>query len=116
MKRIFRPLIPALIALAGGDTIRCAPYVLFGTQALSDLALEALRDRRACLLANHGMIALGTDLDHAYAVTAEVESLCEQYWRVLQAGEPCLLTPAEMAEVIERFKHYGSWRDQSGSQ
>ena len=105
-----------MIALAGGDTIRCAPYVLFGTQALSDLALEALRDRRACLLANHGMIALGTDLDHAYAVTAEVESLCEQYWRVLQAGEPCLLTPAEMAEVIERFKHYGSWRDQSGSQ
>ncbi len=99
-----------MIALAGGDTIRCAPYALFGTQALSDVALEALQDRKACLMANHGMIALGRDLDQAFSITVEVEALCEQYWRVLQMGAPNLLTPAEMAEVTERFKSYGAWK------
>jgi Ribulose-5-phosphate 4-epimerase and related epimerases and aldolases len=76
-----------MIALTGGDSIRCAPYALFGTQALSDTALAALQGRKACLLANHGMIALGRDLDDALAVTVEVETLCEQYWRALQAGD-----------------------------
>ena len=103
-----------MIALAGGDTIRCAPYALFGTQALSDAALQALRDRKACLLANHGMIALGRDLPQAFSITVEVEALCEQYWRVLQTGAPCLLTPAEMAEVTERFKSYGAWKTSAG--
>lgn len=98
-----------MIAVAGGDNIRCAPYALFGSQALSDAALAALQDRRACLLANHGMIALGRDLDQALAVAVEVETLCEQYWRALQAGEPRLLSPAQMAEVMEQFKGYGSW-------
>jgi L-fuculose-phosphate aldolase len=99
-----------MIALAGGDSIRCAPYALFGTQQLSEGALLALEGRKACLLANHGMIALGRDLDQAFSMTVEVEALCEQYWRVLQAGEPNLLTPTEMAEVIERFKRYGAWK------
>ncbi len=99
-----------MIAMAGGDSIRCAPYALFGTQALSDAALLALRDRRACLLANHGMIALGRDLTAALAVAVEVESLCEQYWRALQVGEPHLLSEGEMAEVFERFRSYGSSR------
>ena len=80
-----------MIAAVGGDTIRCAPYALFGSQALSDNALAALIDRKACLLANHGMIALGRDLDDALAVTVEVENLCEQYWRALQLGEPHIL-------------------------
>lgn len=70
-----------MIAVAGGRTIRCAPYALFGTQALSDRALVALEGRKACLLANHGMIALGRDLDEALAISIEVESLCEMYWR-----------------------------------
>ena len=96
-----------MIAAAGGATIRCAPYALFGTQALSDHVLAAIRDRNACLLANHGMIAAGRDLDHALSVCIEVESLCEQYWRARQIGEPTLLTAAQMAEVIERFKSYG---------
>ncbi len=104
-----------MIALAGGDNIRCAPYALFGTQALSDAALEALRDRRACLLANHGMIAVGRDLDHALSVALEVETLSEQYWRSLQAGEPILLTPQEMAEAIEQFKGYGQWKQPQNS-
>lgn len=99
-----------MIAVAGGDTVRCAPYALFGTQALSDGALEALHDRRACLLANHGMIAIGRDLDQALSIAVEVETLCEQYWRAIQVGEPQLLSDAQMAEVREQFKDYGSWK------
>jgi L-fuculose-phosphate aldolase len=98
-----------MIAVAGGDNIRCAPYALFGSQALSDHALAALIDRKACLLANHGMIALGKDLDDALAVTVEVENLCEQYWRTLQLGEPHLLSEAEMRDVFQQFKGYGKW-------
>ena len=98
-----------MIAVVGGDTIRCAPYALFGSQALSDNALAALVDRKACLLANHGMIALGRDLDDALAVTVEVENLCEQYWRALQLGEPHILSEAEMRDVFQQFKGYGKW-------
>ena len=99
-----------MIAVVGGDTIRCAPYALFGSQALSDNALAALIDRKACLLANHGMIALGRDLDDALAMTVEVENLCEQYWRILQINpNPPLLTEQEMHEVFQQFKGYGKW-------
>ena len=98
-----------MIAVVGGDTIRCAPYALFGSQALSANALAALIDRKACLLANHGMIALGRDLDDALAVTVEVENLCEQYWRALQLGEPHILSEAEMRDVFQQFKGYGKW-------
>jgi L-fuculose-phosphate aldolase len=99
-----------MIAVVGGDTIRCAPYALFGSQALSDNALAALQDRKACLLANHGMIALGRDLEDALAVTVEVENLCEQYWRILQLNpNPPLLSEAEMREVFQQFKGYGKW-------
>ncbi len=99
-----------MIAVAGGDTIRCAPYALFGSQALSDNALIALTDRKACLLGNHGMIALGADLDDALALTIEVENLCEQYWRILQINpNPPLLNEAEMREVFQQFKGYGKW-------
>lgn len=100
-----------MIALVGGDSIRCALYALFGSQALSDAALHALDQRKACLLANHGMIALGRDLDQALDVAVAVETLCEQYWRALQIGEPHLLTEQEMAEVFEQFKGYGKWAE-----
>lgn len=106
------PSFHYMIALAGGDSIRCAPYALFGSQALSDVAVAALHERKACLLANHGMIALGRDLDEALAVAVEVETLCEQYWRALQVGEPHLLSAQEMAEVMEQFKGYGRWKKQ----
>ena len=96
-----------MIAMAGGTTIRCAPYALFGTQELSDHALAALRGRKACLLANHGMIAAGHDLEDAMAVCTEVESLCEQYWRARQLGEPRHLGDDEMQRVLEKFKTYG---------
>lgn len=105
------PAFHYMIAVAGGSDIRCAPYALFGTQRLSDAALRALHGRAACLLANHGMIALGRDLEHALSVAQEVETLCEQYWRALQIGEPHLLSEAEMAEVMEQFRGYGSWGD-----
>jgi len=96
-----------MIAVAGGDSIRCAPYALFGSQQLSDLALQALQDRKACLLGNHGQLALGSDLAEALAVAVEVESLCAQYWTALQVGEPVLLTTAQMRDVLEQFKGYG---------
>lgn len=96
-----------MIAAAGGSTIRCAPYALFGTQELSDHALAALTDRKACLLANHGMIAIGRNLGEALALCVEVESLCEQYWRARQIGEPRHLSETEMAAVMEKFKTYG---------
>ena len=110
----FRQDIPPfhyMIALAGGDTIRCAPYALFGSQGLSDGALAALQNRKACLLANHGMIAVGETLEKALYITQEVETLCEQYLRALQVGKPVLLNDEEMTLVIERFKSYGSWAE-----
>jgi L-fuculose-phosphate aldolase len=98
-----------MIAVVGGDTIRCADYALFGTQALSDLAIAALKDRRACLLANHGMIAVGKNLEQALYIAKEVEVLCEQYWRAIQIGEPSILNTQEMNAVFDQFKDYGSW-------
>jgi L-fuculose-phosphate aldolase len=99
-----------MIAVAGGDTVRCAPYALFGSQSLSDEALIALRERKACLLAHHGMIALGRDLNDALAVAVEVENLCEQYWRILQVSHPKMLTRDQMEEVFHQFKGYGNWK------
>ncbi len=110
----FRCDMPAfhyMIALAGGDSIRCAPYALFGSQQLSDNALLALQDRKACLLSNHGMIAVGETLEKAFYITQEVETLCEQYLRALQAGEPYILSQQEMIDVQEKFKGYGSWAE-----
>jgi L-fuculose-phosphate aldolase len=100
------PAVHYMIAMAGGNSIRCTPYTVFGEQTLSDHALEALRDRKACLLGNHGMIALGGDLADALAVTVEVEFVCEIYWRTLQAGEPKILTTQQMHEVSQKFVAY----------
>ena len=97
------PAVHYMIAMAGGDNIRCTPYSVFGEQELSDHALEALHGRKACLLGNHGMIALGTDLEDALSVAQEVEFVCEVYWRALSAGEPHLLSPLQMHEVDAKF-------------
>jgi L-fuculose-phosphate aldolase len=101
------PAFHYMVAVAGGADIRCASYATFGTQALSDAAVAALADRRACLLANHGMIALGATLDAALALAVEVETLAEMYWRALQIGEPILLSAEEMAVVLAKFATYG---------
>ncbi len=101
------PAFHYMVAVAGGRDIRCAPYETFGTQGLADLAVAAMADRRACLLANHGMIAGGASLPDALALAVEVEGLAEVYWRALQLGEPPLLSDAEMDDVLERFRTYG---------
>lgn len=110
------PAFHYMIAVAGGDSIRCTPYAIFGGQELSDLALQALQDRKACLLGNHGMIALGVDLADALAVAVEVESLCEQYWIALQLGQPNILSASQMNAVLEKFKGYGRAQDRQGEQ
>lgn len=96
-----------MIARFGGDTLRCAAYATFGTQALSDAAISAMQARRACLLANHGMLVFGCDLAQALDLGVELETLCEQYWRACQLGEPVLLDATEMATVLEKFGSYG---------
>lgn len=106
-----RPEIPPfhyLIALFGGTTVRCARYATFGTQELSDAVVAALQDRRACLLANHGMVVHGNDLAHALLLAVQFETLCEHYWRTCQLGEPVLLSEAEMAAASEQFARYAT--------
>jgi len=100
------PAVHYMIAMAGGNSIPCTPYSVFGEQELSDHALAALQGRKACLLGNHGMIALGTDLADALAVAEEVEFVCEIYWRTLQAGGPHILTAQQMHDVKLKFVEY----------
>lgn len=102
------PAFHYMVAMAGGRDIRCAPYATYGTQTLSDYAVQALAGRKACLLGNHGMIVLGPDLKQALSLAVEVESLAEQYWRALQIGQPNILSDAEMDVVLEKFKTYGA--------
>ena len=101
------PSFHYMVARAGGRDIRCAPYRTFGTQALADQVVAAMEGRRACLLANHGMVAAGGSLAEALALAVEVEALAEIYWRALQLGAPALLSPREMDAVLVRFTTYG---------
>jgi L-fuculose-phosphate aldolase len=96
-----------MVAVAGGRDIRCAPYATYGTEELSRHAVEALKGRKACLLANHGLIALGKDLAAALKLAVEVETLAAMYWRALQVGEPALLDAREMTRVLKKFSTYG---------
>jgi L-fuculose-phosphate aldolase len=105
-----RKSIPAfhyVIAIAGGDSIRCADYATFGTTELSKYVVEALKDRKACLLANHGMIAMDKDIPSAFKMALEVEELAKQYYYSLQIGEPVILDDEEMKIIQEKFKSYG---------
>jgi L-fuculose-phosphate aldolase len=101
------PPIHYMIACAGGDTIRCAPYATFGTQELSEHAVRALEDRLACLLEHHGMIAVGPSLSKAMWLAVEVETLARQYHGCLQIGTPRLLPKAEIKNVLGRITGYG---------
>ncbi|MEM7227091.1 MAG: class II aldolase/adducin family protein [Pseudomonadota bacterium] len=105
------PAFHYMVAVAGGDTIRCAPYATFGGERLSRNALAALKGRSACLLANHGLIACAASLPKALALAVEVEELAAQYLLALQAGRPTLLSKAEMKRVLAKFNApdgYGS--------
>lgn len=101
------PAFHYMVALAGGDRIACARYESFGTHALSVAMIEALGERNACLLANHGQIAGGPTLKKALSVAEGVEDLADQYLSSLALGEPVLLSAAEMAEILIKFKSYG---------
>ncbi|MFN4143079.1 class II aldolase/adducin family protein [Aestuariivirga sp.] len=101
-----------MIGIAGGTTLRCATYAEYGTQELSDAMLKAMKDRQACLLANHGQIAFGPNLEKALWRAGEVETLCHQYWAALQAGKPVLLNERQMKTVLARFKTYGKQPDE----
>jgi len=105
------PSFHYMVALAGGYNIRCAAYATFGTQKLSDVTIEALEDRYACLLSNHGAVALGLTLRNAVNLAIEVESLAAQYLSALSISEPELLSKKEMINIVERFKLYKDIKD-----
>lgn len=102
------PAFHYMIALCGGADVRCADYATFGTPELAENAVKALDGRKAVLLANHGVIALGQTLAGAHAIVAEVENLAGQYLDILAAGlEPVILNAAEMERVGAKFAGYG---------
>jgi L-fuculose-phosphate aldolase len=101
------PAFHYMVAVAGGVDIRCASYHTFGSQQLADAALAALEGRLACLLANHGVIALGSDLDRALSLAGEVEDLAAKYCTALSLGAVRILDDAEMRRVIDKFRTYG---------
>jgi L-fuculose-phosphate aldolase len=101
------PAFHYMVAVAGGEDIRCAPYATFGSQELSDNLQESLRNRKACLMSNHGLTCLGNDLADALTLAVEVENLAKMYCQCLAMGEPELLDSNEMARVIDQFRDYG---------
>jgi L-fuculose-phosphate aldolase len=101
------PAFHYMVAIAGGTDIPCVPYATFGTEELAAHVASGLAQRNACLMANHGQIALGGTLAAALELAAEVETLAEQYYKVLTLGQAHVLSDAEMANVLERFKSYG---------
>ena len=101
------PAFHYMVAMAGGRDVRCAAYASFGTQELSDQALIALIDRKACLLANHGLLCLEQDLSQVLALAVEIEQLAQVYYQCLTVGEPVILDDEEMGRVLEKYKHYG---------
>lgn len=101
------PAFHYMIARAGGDSIRCADYATFGTEELSDNAVLALKDRMACLLANHGQISLGGNIEEALSLAQEVEELSKQFWICSQHGDPVILDDSEMQINLAKFQNYG---------
>nr|WP_216626950.1 class II aldolase/adducin family protein [Corallococcus exercitus] len=101
------PAFHYMVSAAGGTDVRCAEYATFGTPELARNMMVALEGRKACLLANHGLVAVGADLPGAFKLAVEVETLAAMYWRALQVGEPVLLDDAEMERVFQQFRGYG---------
>lgn len=104
------PAVHYMVAISGGPNVRVGRYATYGTQELSDAALEALEGRHCCLLAHHGMIATGPNLARAMWVAVELEALARQYLLALQLGTPPVLPDDEIARVVEKFKGYGVQR------
>jgi len=100
------PAFHYMVALAGGDNIKCAEYATFGTDELSINILKALEKRKACLMSNHGQVAFGTNLKQAFELAEEVENICHQYIIALKIGKPKILSWAEMNKILDKIKHY----------
>lgn len=104
------PAFHYMVAAAGGDRIDCAPYALFGSEELADKVAAALKQRNACLLSHHGVLACGKDLPTALKLAHEVENLAHMYTLTRMLGEPKILSSEQMSNVLERFQTYGQQR------
>ena len=100
------PAFHYMVALAGGDDIKCAEYATFGTEELSKNILEALDKRKACLMSNHGQVVFDTNLEKAFELAEEIENICHQYINALKIGIPKILSNNEMKKVLEKVKDY----------
>ena len=107
MSRTAIPACHYIIAAFGGSDVRCADYATYGTPELSDNIIRAMKDRSACLMANHGMVTAGADLDEAMWAAVELETLSRQYYHARATGEPNILPDEEIAVVREKFRDYG---------
>ena len=104
-----RKPIPAfhyMVALAGGNDIKCADYATFGTSELSKNIVKSLENRKACLMSNHGQVAFGQNLKQAFELAEEVENICQQYIIALKLGQPKILSSAEMQKILDKVKNY----------
>jgi len=102
------PAFHYMIALAGGDDIKCSEYATFGTNELSVNIIKALEKRKACLMSNHGQVAFGKNLSTAFELAQEVENICQQYIITLKLGKPKILTFTEMQKILDKIKNYKS--------
>ena len=100
------PSFHYMIALAGGDDIKCAKYATFGTEELSKNVIKALENRSACLMSNHGQVAFGKNLEDAFELAQEIENICHQYTIALKLGQPKILSFEEMKKVLDKAKNY----------
>ena len=100
------PSFHYMVALAGGVDIKCAKYATYGTRELSKNILKALNNRSACLIANHGQIAFGENLESAFELAEELENICHQYINTIKLGDPKILSSSEMDVILEKVKNY----------
>ena len=100
------PAFHYMIALAGGNDIKCADYATFGTKQLSKNIIQALNERKGCLMSNHGQVAFGKNLDQAFELAEEIENICHQYINTIKLGNPKILSFEEMNKILEKTKNY----------
>jgi len=100
------PAFHYMVALAGGNNIKCAEYATFGTKELSQNIIKALDGRKACLMSNHGQVAFGKSLSEAFELAKEIENICHQYINTIKLGQPKILSDEEMKRILDKTKNY----------
>ena len=100
------PAFHYMVALAGGNNIKCAEYATFGTKELSQNIIKALDGRKACLMSNHGQVAFGKSLSEAFELAEEIENICHQYINTIKLGQPKILSDEEMKRILDKTKNY----------